>query len=149
MKKRKWWLIILLIVIVVLAIRLISQEEDWICVDGEWVKHGVPKAAKPDGYCLQGKVDNFKECIAKGNPAMESYPRQCMDGNQTFKEIIENFCIQEDVGDLCTTLYDPVCGFIEVQCVTTPCYPIPQTYSNSCFACQNENVLYWVPGECP
>ena len=54
MKKRKWWLIILLIVIVVLAIRLISQEDDWICVDGEWVKHGVPKSTKPEGYCLFG-----------------------------------------------------------------------------------------------
>ena len=33
---------------------------------------------------------NFEECIAAGNPAMESYPRQCRDplSDQTFTEEI-------------------------------------------------------------
>jgi len=137
MKKRKWWLIILLIIIVVLAIRLISQEDDYICVDGDWVEHGVPNAAKPTGYCVDGKVDNFKECIAAGNPTMESYPRQCMHENKTYKELIENFCTEE-VGDLCMTLYNPVCGYL-----------IEETFSNSCFACKNQEVVYWISGECP
>ena len=35
-------------------------------------------------------VTNFDECIATGNPAMESYPRQCSDGNNTFTEYIGN-----------------------------------------------------------
>jgi hypothetical protein len=37
----------------------------------------------------------------------------------------------------CTAQYDPVCGL-----------PLRQTFSNSCFACQNSEVLYYVPGEC-
>gem|GEM_PF-1077791 len=28
----------------------------------------------------------FEECVAAGNPVMESYPRQCRDGNNTFVE---------------------------------------------------------------
>lgn len=39
------------------------------------------------------KVDtiaSFDECIAEGNPAMESYPRQCRAGDQTFIENIGN-----------------------------------------------------------
>jgi len=36
------------------------------------------------------KINNFQECIEAGNPAMESYPRQCHAGNQTFTEYIGN-----------------------------------------------------------
>lgn len=137
MKKRKWWVIILLVIILIFAIKILSNEDDWICVNGEWIKHGSPKAEKPKGYCIDGVVDNFKECIAVGNPVMESYPRQCIHDNQTFKEIIENFCIQEEISDLCITLYDPVCG-----------YPSNKTFTNSCFACQDKEVIYWIPGVC-
>jgi len=45
--------IILAIVVVVFAIRFIigGSEDDWICVDGEWIKHGVPSAPKPETGC--------------------------------------------------------------------------------------------------
>lgn len=33
-------------------------------------------------------VTNFEECVATGNPVMESYPRQCRHGDQTFTEVI-------------------------------------------------------------
>lgn len=32
------------------------------------------------------EVTNFQECTAAGNPVMESYPRQCRAGDQTFTE---------------------------------------------------------------
>jgi hypothetical protein len=35
-------------------------------------------------------VTNFLECVAAGNPVMESYPRQCRHGNQSFTEDIGN-----------------------------------------------------------
>jgi hypothetical protein len=37
-------------------------------------------------------ITNFEECIAAGNPAMESYPRQCRDpiSDRTFVEEIED-----------------------------------------------------------
>jgi len=34
------------------------------------------------------QVTNFEECIAAGNPAMESYPRQCSHKGETFVEEI-------------------------------------------------------------
>ena len=48
---------------------------------------------------------------------------------------------------ICTLQHDPVCGYFNetVQCVKAPC---AQTYSNSCRACANEKVEYWVEGEC-
>ncbi|OGZ34350.1 MAG: hypothetical protein A2174_03795 [Candidatus Portnoybacteria bacterium RBG_13_41_18] len=33
-------------------------------------------------------ITNFEECVAAGNPVMESYPRQCGVGDKTFTEII-------------------------------------------------------------
>ena len=35
-------------------------------------------------------VTNFDECAAAGNPIMESYPRQCRAGDQTFVEDVGN-----------------------------------------------------------
>jgi hypothetical protein len=35
-------------------------------------------------------VTTFEECVARGNPVMESYPRQCRFGNQIFVESIGN-----------------------------------------------------------
>lgn len=40
----------------------------------------------------QSQITNFEECIAAGNPAMESYPRQCRDqtSDKTFVEVIDD-----------------------------------------------------------
>jgi len=41
-------------------------------------------------------ITNFDECVAAGNPVMESYPRQCMDSDgQTF---VEEGMMQEELG---------------------------------------------------
>ena len=34
-------------------------------------------------------VSNFKECVAAGNPAMESYPRRCSTDGETFTEELD------------------------------------------------------------
>ncbi len=36
------------------------------------------------------QINSFAECIEAGNPAMESYPRQCRHGEETFTENIGN-----------------------------------------------------------
>jgi len=33
-------------------------------------------------------VDSFEDCVGAGYPVMESYPRQCSDGSQTWTEIL-------------------------------------------------------------
>ena len=140
-KPFKIFLLILIIIFVALAIRFLfgGSEDDWICVDGEWVKHGVPSAPKPTELCpgvecvdfhpvecpetcsvcppcaacssvscqteefcqnigfdkdwypnIQKEINNFFDCLAVGNPVMESYPRQCRAGDQVFVEGIGN-----------------------------------------------------------
>jgi len=36
------------------------------------------------------KITNFEDCLLAGNPAMESYPRQCRANGRTFVEEIGN-----------------------------------------------------------
>ncbi|MBS3080894.1 hypothetical protein J4221_05460 [Candidatus Pacearchaeota archaeon] len=70
--------------------------------------------------------------------------------NQTTnKTLKENYCPPESrKGDVCIELYQPVCGWFDpekIQCIKYPC---AETFSNSCFACMNEEILYWTDGEC-
>ena len=99
-------------------------------------------------------IKNFEECAAAGYPVLESYPRQCRtpDG-RFFVEQISNgqvFCKPEDrEAEACIEIYQPVCGWFDpekIQCIRYPC---AQTFGNSCFACMDENVLYYTEGECP
>lgn len=50
--------------------------------------------------------------------------------------------------DACIEIFAPVCASYQVQCVTTPCPPVPKTYPNSCFACADNNVLSYTEGAC-
>jgi hypothetical protein len=59
---------------------------------------------------------------------------------QPCPDVEENrvYCTPEDRNsDMCTFLYDPVCA-----------YPAKETFPNSCIACSDETVLYWVSGVC-
>ncbi|MFA5764210.1 MAG: hypothetical protein WC915_05380 [archaeon] len=100
--------------------------------------------------CTETKnITNFEECVAAGFPVMESYPRQCSDGINTFTENIEKFCSQEEMNaEACIEIYDPVCANVQIECITTPCDPIKETFSNSCFACMNDRVFSYEKGEC-
>ena len=50
--------------------------------------------------------------------------------------------------EACIEIYAPVCASVQIQCVTTPCEPIPKTFSNSCFACSEQSVDSYREGEC-
>jgi len=50
--------------------------------------------------------------------------------------------------EACIEIYQPVCGLAEVQCITTPCNPVPETFSNSCNACAQGNVISYTVGQC-
>jgi uncharacterized membrane protein len=44
--------VVLIIVAVIIGIRLVGSEDTWLCVNGEWVPHGVPSAPQPTEPCL-------------------------------------------------------------------------------------------------
>lgn len=67
MNKKQLLLIVGLIVLIILGL--------WI-----WQLLSHPKVA----------ITDFKSCAAAGRPILESYPRRCQYGNQTFSEDIGN-----------------------------------------------------------
>ncbi len=42
---------ILAAILIAACIRIISGEDDWICVNNEWIKHGNPSSSKPETGC--------------------------------------------------------------------------------------------------
>jgi len=48
----------------------------------------------------------------------------------------------------CTKEYRPVCGKVNVECFTTPCESIEQTFSNRCMLDANPNATYLRDGTC-
>lgn len=71
--------VILVVLIVIVGARILSPEDNWICKDGEWVKHGNPSGPMPIGTCKNGeqmasnKVPT--ETTAISNPASKN----CLD----------------------------------------------------------------------
>lgn len=51
--------------------------------------------------------------------------------------------------EICPAIYAPVCGTVNVVCVTAPCPPVQETFASGCNACANGNVEYYIQGECP
>jgi hypothetical protein len=55
-----------------LSAKFFSGEDDWICRDGEWIKHGNPKAGKPTQNCgkaIENKVDDPEEQLQAAEEA--------------------------------------------------------------------------------
>ena len=50
---RKVLFLILILLVAWLFVRFVigGSEDDWICVDGQWVKHGYPSAPMPETEC--------------------------------------------------------------------------------------------------
>jgi len=90
------------------------------------------------------EINNFEDCVADGNPIMESYPRQCQtpDGRM-FTEA--HLCTeQESLATACTLEYNPVCG----KLILNTGEITYQTFGNGCSACSAMKVVSYTPGEC-
>lgn len=48
----------------------------------------------------------------------------------------------------CTKEYIPVCGEVEVECITTPCEPIKKTFPNACVLANNKRAKLLYKGTC-
>ncbi|MFH1427427.1 MAG: GerMN domain-containing protein [Patescibacteria group bacterium] len=83
----------ILTVAAIIGLRLFTDEDTWLCENGEWVKHGNPSAPMPENGCgeEEPEITNFIECEQAGYAVLESYPRQCQtpDGD-LFTEDIGN-----------------------------------------------------------
>jgi|TARA_Y100000310_G_C20640076_1_gene793405 hypothetical protein len=134
-------------------------------VNGETFVEEIP-SWKTDGIALMQNSETGEfACFGCNTP--NNGPAMCIDPVQIMKpveetsekycnedfEIIEDektFCsdASRDV-DACIALYEPVCGWDDPDKIKCFKFPCASTYSNSCNACKNPNVLYWTSGDCP
>ena len=42
---------VIVIIFGILSLRLLTPEDDWICQNNQWVKHGHPKSEMPTKPC--------------------------------------------------------------------------------------------------
>ncbi len=144
MKRQKTSLIILIFVLLIILVILSSIYQNSIsknqCNYGSGTKNYIGKSeeecSRIQFLCTLGFQEFSDNC-------------GCGCEKINYKQE-QNLCPPESRNaDACIQLYQPVCGFFnseKIQCIKYPC---TQTFSNSCFACMNEDILYWTEGECP
>lgn len=45
--------IVCTLLIIMIVLRIFLPEDDWICINGEWIKHGNPSVKKPSEECKE------------------------------------------------------------------------------------------------
>lgn len=59
--------VFVVVLIIIAALRLVTPEDNWLCVNGEWVKHGQPSSPPPATGCDANVVPNKDEPQAEAN----------------------------------------------------------------------------------
>lgn len=65
-------------------------------------------------------------------PQPQTYGNDCMRRADGAQFLYTGECTDPNPQPTCSKEYAPVCGEIQIQCITTPCNPIHETYTNSC-----------------
>jgi len=79
--------LISLFILVIFFIPIIDEFETFNCITTPCM---IPKITIFESLQNQNpQINSFEQCIAAGNPAMESHPRQCrtVDGNHFVEQI--------------------------------------------------------------
>jgi len=154
--KKKTKIVILVIAIIIGALLFLGIDTSTEVIDDAWKLDGVILMQNTE----TGEIDCFGCNEARGgyalckDPALgveqipETKERYC---SNDFEVVESDFieCLPEQRNaDACIQIYQPVCATVNVQCVTEPCNPVKETFSNSCHACVNELVEGYVIGEC-
>ena len=72
----------------------------------------MPQVREEREAAVNNKVTSFSECVAAGNPVMESYPRQCQAGKNVFVEDVE-IELEELAGACPAEAFGQDCAIIE------------------------------------
>ena len=120
-------------------------------VSKRYIGHSLDDCARMRIVCEPGEAffsdDKGCGCEGPGAAAVGEVPP--IGGNDEAAEEGPTMCAPESrEADVCMSLFEPVCGLFDpgkIQCIKAPC---GQTFSNSCEACKDPNVMGYTSGEC-
>ncbi|MFA7298526.1 MAG: DUF333 domain-containing protein [Candidatus Absconditabacterales bacterium] len=108
-----------------------------------------------DGTICEERSYMRGECGTDTNPgdgqtACTMEAKLCPDGSAVGRSgpNCEFAACPNEEPTVCTMEYAPVCASVAIQCITTPCDPIEQTFSNRCVMNQNKLATFLHDGEC-
>jgi hypothetical protein len=105
----------------------------------------TPDADNPVACTMDAKICPDGSAVGRQGPDCAFAP--CPTVGETQK--VTHTCTQQEKNtQMCTREYAPVCGSVRVQCVTTPCPPVEETFSNGCTACAQPSVTSYTQGAC-
>jgi len=64
--------LLLVLLATVVILKTLSPEDNWICQNGSWVKHGNPSGPMPTGTCESGEQANPPTQTTLPNPASQN-----------------------------------------------------------------------------
>jgi len=110
---------------------------------------------------IGGSIGDGKTYVSESPEECTLIKFMCVEGKEPFFDETGCGCqLKTDEGklqaydctdprpEICTKEYMPVCGQVQVQCITTPCEPIKQTFGNKCDACANSLTISYTEGAC-
>ena len=137
---RKTWSVIFIILLFTLLLIItetylqqeVSKDNDF----RKYISQDIEECLRTQAFCIPGRIFFSDEtgCGCELTEEEKSKRINC-----------ENY--QRNV-EACIEIYQPVCGWNDpekVQCREGSCL---ETFSNPCFACLNEDILYYTEGEC-
>jgi hypothetical protein len=86
---KKIFIIAIVVVLLVLGIRFFGGEDNWICQDGQWIKHGNPSSLVPDTECknsTDNKLELYSDLTEREN--VESYLRNNINTLSPVKTVL-------------------------------------------------------------
>jgi hypothetical protein len=93
--------IIIIAVAVLIVVRVYSEEDRWVCVDGNWVKRGFLLSAKPEGECRNKNsndavADSSNKETNNGKSGSAVYDQMAAEGEKSEISGIEVFEPKKD-----------------------------------------------------
>jgi hypothetical protein len=81
-KTRNIILLILAVALcVIVVLKLAGNEDDWLCVNGQWIKHGQPSAPMPPGGCGENKNNIASTSTLNDNKSGQNFSDQNSAGD--------------------------------------------------------------------
>jgi hypothetical protein len=122
----------LFLVVASLIIILAGCDEQMVFGDKEYISKDADRCSGMRFACREGMEPFFSDDGCGCQKMMQ--PEKSCSGMEGFD---------------CMGIYDPVCGYSDPEKVQCLKYPCASMYNNSCLACENQDVIYYVRGECP